>query len=255
MDTPNVDVVRHLSAVPELRAAEDEETLGTLLGYFSAHNTWYEVNSLWEGTFLERTAPGFTAQTIAEDRDDMRVLFNHGFDGMAGDKVLGPIDVLEDRAKGPYYEVPLLDTSYNRDLLPALKRNLYGASFRMRVLGEEWDDEPKTSKHNPKGMPERTITRARVMEFGPVTFPANPKASAAVRSTTDLYYDELSKRDRRAFDEAVRASGIPDLTGRLSARSASGGDHDEKPSSGDASVLSIDPGTRDRVLRALGVIA
>lgn len=263
MDTPNVDVVRHLSAVPEFRDADDDaESLGLLSGYFSAHNVWYEVNSLWEGSFLERTAPGFAEQTINEDRDAMRVLFNHGFDAQAGDKVLGPIDVLESRQKGPYYEVPLLDTTYNRDLLPALRKGLYGASFRMRVTGEEWDDEPKASRHNPKGMPERTITRAVVMEFGPVTFPANPKASASVRSGTDHYYEQLRQRDTPRFEAAVRAAGrslpelmqLADFTGQPGARSAGGGDSDTKPSSGDGSTFATDPSTRGRVLRAIGVL-
>lgn len=256
MDTPNVDVVRQLSTALEFRAETEGDSLGTMTGYFSVHNNWYEVNSLWEGSFLERTAPGFAAETIAEDRDGMQVLFNHGFDPTIGDKVLGEIDLLEDRTKGPYYEVPLLDTSYNRDLLPALRKGLYGASFRMRVTGEEWDDEPKPSRQNPKGIPERTITRATVMEFGPVTFPANPKASAAMRSTTDAYYEKLRQRDVASFEAAVRASGrsLPDLTG-LTARSADSGDHDAKPRSGDGSTHAIDPRTRDRVLRALGAIA
>jgi HK97 family phage prohead protease len=239
MDTPQVEVVRFLAQVPELRAEDDGETLGTLTGYFSAHNVWYEVNSLWEGTFLERTADGFAADTIAEDRDAMRVLFDHGFDSI-GNKVLGPIDVLESRTKGPYYEVPLLDTSYNRDLLPGLKRGLYGASFRMRVTGEEWDDEPKPSRHNPKAIPERTITRAKVMEFGPVTFPANPKASASVRSMTDEYYERLRQRDTSAFEAAVRAAGrsIPDITGRPDARSEGGGDSGTQPGNGQRPLLS-----------------
>lgn len=224
----DVAVVRHLSVTPELRAAEaDSETLGIMSGLFSAHDVWYEVNSAWEGQFLERTGDGFAEVTIRDDRDGMRVLFDHGFDSSIGNKVLGPIEVLESRAKGPYYEVPLLDTSYNRDLLPGLKRGLYGASFRMHVLADEWDDEPKPSRQNPKGIPERTITRARVMEFGPVTFPANPKASASVRSGTDSYYDRLRQRDTSAYDAAVRAAGrLPDLTGRPERGAPGGGDRD-----------------------------
>lgn len=182
----DVAVVRHLSVTPELRASEgDSETLGIMSGVFSAHDVWYEVNSMWEGLFLERTADGFAEVTIRDDLDGMRVLFDHGFDSSIGNKVLGPIDVLESRAKGPYYEVPLLDTSYNRDLLPGLKRGLYGASFRMHVLGDEWDDEPKPSRHNPKGIPERTIKEMAVSEFGPVTWGAYGDATAGVRSLTD----------------------------------------------------------------------
>jgi HK97 family phage prohead protease len=253
MQAPPIDLVRGLTLAPVLRTDGDGDDgpLGTMTGYFSQFNTWYEVDSLFEGRFLEQVAPGATAQTIAEDRDSMRVLFDHGFDSI-GNKVLGPIETLEERAKGPYYEVPLFDTSYNRDLLPGLRAGVYGASFRMRVLDESWADEPKPSRRNPKGWPERTILRVKVMEFGPVTFPANPKASAGVRSLTDPYYDRLRQRDAGAFEAAVRAAGrsIEDLTGRPGARSAGGGDHDAEPRKGNApTVISTKQRLDDGALR------
>ena len=234
-----VDVVRALSAAPELRAAAPaDDSIGLLSGHFSAFGNWYQVSSYWEGDFLESTAAGFTAQTIAEDRDQMRVLFDHGFDAI-GNKVLGPIQDLREDGTGPYYEVPLFDTSYNRDLLPGLKAGVYGASFRMRVLEDSWNEEPDPSDYNPKALPERTITRARVMEFGPVTFPANPEATASVRSVTDQFYERLRSRDQGAFEDAVRAAGRnpTDLTGRAGARSVSGGgSKDEQPGKGETSA-------------------
>lgn len=275
MDIPDVDVVRQICVAPEFRAADDDESLGVMSGHFSVHGVWYEVNSTWEGLFLESTAEGFAEETIADDRDLMRVLFDHGFDSSIGNKVLGPIEELESQPKGPFYEVPLFDTSYNRDLLPGLRARVYGASFRMRVLGEEWDDEPKPSRRNPKGIPERTITRAKVMEFGPVTFPANPKATAGMRSMTDTYYDRLRQRDSRAFEAAARAAGrtlpdqmvrtlladgmaveqITDFTGQPSARSAGGGEQqDGTPGTGGPSTAFDEGATRDGVLRALGVL-
>jgi HK97 family phage prohead protease len=242
-----VDVVRAVSAAPEFRKATDD-SLGILSGHFSAFNNWYRVSSMWEGDFLERTAPGFTTQTIAEDRSGMRVLFNHGFDGAAGDKVLGPIQDLREDDTGPYYEVPLFDTSYNRDLLPGLKAGVYGASFRMRVEADSWDDEPDASDHNPKALPERTITRAKVMEFGPVTFPANPEASASVRSTTDEFYERLRQRDRGAYEGAVRAAGYDphDFAARSSHTRESGSDRkDERPRQGTTSTRTLAEAIRD----------
>jgi HK97 family phage prohead protease len=234
-------VVRALGAGLELRHDGDSDGLGRLVLRFSRFNTWYEVDSFWEGLFLERTLPGAFKQTIREDRGAMRVLFDHGFDMTAGNKVLGPIDQLREDADSPVGEVPLFDTSYNRDLLPGLEAGVYGSSMRMRVLGEKWDDEPGESEHNPKGIPERTISRVRVYEFGPVTFPANPDAtaemaSAGVRSLTDTFYERLRHRDEPAFEAAVRAAGRPDFTGRPDARSAGGGDHDTTPGNGEAST-------------------
>ena len=200
---------------------------------------------------MENTASGFTAQTIAEDRDGMRVLFDHGFDSI-GNKVLGPIQDLREDGTGPYYEVPLFDTSYNRDLLPGLKAGVYGASFRMRVLDDSWNDEPDPSDYNPKALPERTITRAKVMEFGPVTFPANPEATASVRSVTDQFYERLRQRDTGAFDAAVRAAGRTptDLTERAGARSAPGGGKGGEPGNGERShVLTADRSRHDVLWR------
>jgi len=184
---PRDDLVRAVWPGSEFRADSPTDGLGTLTGHFSVFDAWYEVDSLWEGRFIERIAPGSFLDTITEDRASMRVTLNHGTDPVAGDKPLGPITLLEEDATGPAYEVDLIDTSYNRDILPGLRAGLYGSSFRFNVQAEEWDNEPRKTKHNPEGLPERTITKARVFEFGPVTFPANGKAEAGVRSLTDRF--------------------------------------------------------------------
>lgn len=217
----NVDIVRAAAATPELRAATVDGSLGTLVLRFSVFNRWYPVSSMWEGDFVERTMRGSFVQTIAEDRAGMRSLFDHGFDPQIGNKVLGPIADLREDPTTPVAEVPLFDTSYNRDLLPGLKASVYGSSFRFRVLEEAWNDEPGTSDYNPKGLPERTVKRVQLMEMGPVTFPANPEAtaemnSAGVRSLTDAFYDRLRQRDPQVYDAAVRAAG-PIAAGRVMA--------------------------------------
>jgi HK97 family phage prohead protease len=139
---------------------------------FSPVNEWTRISSMWEGDFMERFAPGAWRKTISEQRDRIRSLFQHGMDPQVGDKPLGPITLLEENDRGGYGEVPLLDTSYNRDLLPGLKAGLYGASHRFSVLREEEVDHPEPSEANPHGLKERTVKEARLMEFGPVTFPA-----------------------------------------------------------------------------------
>jgi len=252
---PAVDVVRLFNATPELRAADKAGGLGTLDIRFSVFNTWYEVNSLWEGKFLERTAPTAFDQTIAEDRSSMRVLFDHGFDPQIGNKVLGPISDLRVDPDSPIGEVPLFDTTYNRDLLPGLQAGVYGSSFRMRVLEDSWNDEPEPSDHNPKGIPERTILRTKTMEFGPVTFPANPDATATMRSITDHFYDQLRQRDTSAFEAAVRAAGrsIPDLIGQPGTRS-SGGDDQRGAGQGEAHPFTRQQRADHDALRIRGIV-
>jgi hypothetical protein len=193
---PRDDLVRATFPGPALRD-DAADGLGTLTGHFSVFDVWYEVDSLFEGRFMERVAPGAFADTIAEDRDSMRVTLNHGRDPQAGDKPLGPIEVLEEDGKGARYEVPLIDTSYNRDIAPGLRAGLYGSSMRFSVSTEEWDNAPRRTRANPEALPERTITRARVSEFGPVTFPANAAASAGVRSLTDEWRSALAPSPRK----------------------------------------------------------
>lgn len=257
METPDIDLVRAAPPVSEMRA-DGVFGMPTMIVRFSTFNTWYKVDSWFEGTFLERTVPGAFTKTIKEDRAAIKVLYDHGFDGQIGNKVLGPIDDLREDPDSPVGEVPLFDTSYNRDLVPGLDAGVYGSSFRFRVTGEEWNDEPGTSETNPQGLPERTIKEVRLAEFGPVTFPANPDSTSGLRSLTDSYYERLQKREPQLYDAAVRAaSRINPLnfTGRPSAWSAGGGDDDTKSGNDDVSAFRIDdPSTRDRVLRALGAI-
>jgi HK97 family phage prohead protease len=169
----------------QIRSAEDGTK--TLYGHFARFGEWTEINSAWEGRFMERIAPGAFSKTISENRGGMRVLFDHGHDPSIGNKPLGAIRSLEEDTEGARYEVDLFDSNYVRDLLPALEAGQLGASFRFKVMREDFNKKPERGDHNPDGLPERTITEAKVMEFGPVTFPAYAGATAGVRSLTDDY--------------------------------------------------------------------
>lgn len=204
MKTLNADVARATPAVVRAVAAEGA-AMPTMEVRFSAFGTWYEINSLFEGHFMERTDKTAFNKTIRENLDRIRVLFDHGFDPQIGNKVLGPIESLKVEADSPVGVVPLFDTSYNRDLLPGLEAGVYGSSMRMRVIKDEWNDDPGPSPHNPAGIPERTIKEVRLAEFGPVTFPANPDATAGVRSLTDTYYQQLRARDPHTVEEIERS--------------------------------------------------
>ncbi len=186
-ELPRDNLVRAVSDGVEFRADPEDGRLGTLTGSFIPLGSWTEINSAFEGHFMERFSPSALKKTVMENRDRMRVLFNHGKDPQIGEKALGPITTLREDAS---YEVPLLDTSYNRDLLPGLKAGVYGASVRFQVVKEELKRDAGVSEHNPKGLPERTVTEAKVFEFGPVTFPAYEGATAKVRSLTEEFLEE-----------------------------------------------------------------
>ncbi len=182
---PRENLVRGLRPGVEYRVTEDGKP--TLYGRFAVFNEWTEIRSAWEGNFLERIAPGAFSKTIAENRGNMRVLFDHGHDPTIGNKPLGAIRDIAELTDGAHYEVDMFDTAYNRELIPGLEAGVYGASFRFKVMREDFDKKPDRSDFNPDGLPERTITEAKVLEFGPVTFPAYEGATAGVRSLTDEF--------------------------------------------------------------------
>jgi HK97 family phage prohead protease len=173
-----------------LRATNGDASV--MWGHFAVFNQWTEINSGFEGRFMERFALGAFKKTIREQRNSIRAIFQHGRDPQIGDKPLGAISELREDSVGVYYEVLLLEASYVRDLvLPGLRADLYGASFRFRVIREEIVDDPGRSEWNPAGLPERTVREVQVHEFGPVTFPAYLRATAGVRSRslTDQFAD------------------------------------------------------------------
>lgn len=208
---PDLEIIRTWHLPVALRADDDADVvttsgdgLGVMDVRFSQFDTWYRIDSWWEGSFMERTARGAFKQTIAAhnaarsvDAHRMVTLFNHGFDFHIGDKVLGEVIRSKEEPDSPVNTVRLFDTSYNRDLVPGLRAGVYGSSFMFRVIRDEWNNEPDASDHNPDGLPERTLKELRVFEAGPVTWPANPDATAGMRCTsgTDAYYEHLTRRD------------------------------------------------------------
>lgn len=212
----DVDVVRMSGAPTALTRAEGttEAPLGTLVGNFSVFGSWYEIDSYWEGHFLERTLPGAFKRTInnRSDQTPVRVILEHGFDPTVGDKPLGVPSVLEERDDGVYAETPLLDTSYNRDLAPALAAGAYGQSFRFTVLRDEWVEPDATGfdtsvPENLRHLPQRSLREVAVSEFGPTVWPASAATNGGtgLRSATDGYYEQLRRRDPSAYDQALRS--------------------------------------------------
>jgi HK97 family phage prohead protease len=245
----DLDLVRAQPASFEFRADDDGDTLGTMVVRFSPFDTWYRVDSWFEGTFLERTVKGAFKKTMRENRDNIVSLFDHGFDFSIGEKILGTVDELKEAKDSAVGEVALFDTSYNRDLLPGLRAGVYGSSFKFRVVKEEWDDEPAKSAHNPDGLPERSIKEVRLFEFGPVTFPANPAATSGMRSATDAYYEHLRTRDPRRYDELVaRARSIrtPDApAGSTTGDDGAAPQHTDEPA---PATRGLSPSARERLL-------
>lgn len=157
----------------------------TLVGYPIVFNVWTEIMS-WDGPFLERIAPDAADKTLQKRADKVQLMFNHGFDFTLEQTAIGRHLVFESDAAGVYNEAVLVrEGIYPKiDLVAELIRMgaIYGQSFRFRVDADEWRDSPEPSKHNPKGLPERTITEFTLFESGPVTYPAYEATSVSLRS-------------------------------------------------------------------------
>lgn len=185
---PKTDLFRAIYPGFEIRDAGEQADgfLAILSGHFAVFDEWTEICSEYEGHFLERVCRGAFKKTFQEQAQRMKVLFQHGFDPTVGRKPLGPILKLEEDEVGAAYEVGLIDTVYNRDLLPGLRTaGLYGASFRFSMIQEAFVRRPAASPRNPDRLPERSLKEVKVVEFGPVTFPAYLGATAGARSITD----------------------------------------------------------------------
>jgi len=165
----------------EASRAENAAAEGVLHGYFCRFGEWNPIDSMWEGSFLERVDPAAFNRTLNGGRGARAVcLFNHGHDPTMGDQALGKPSLIEPRDEGPYYEVPLF--SGVPDLIvEGLRSGAYGASYRFRVRDDQWADPDEPTDHNPGMLPERTIHEVELYEFGPVTFPADPNATAMLR--------------------------------------------------------------------------
>jgi hypothetical protein len=98
---------------------------------------------------METVARGAFERSMRERRDQIRVLFQHGQDPFVGDKPLGPIRELREDRQDACYEVPLLNASYVADIAAGVEAGLYGASFRFRVMREEFVENPANVRANP----------------------------------------------------------------------------------------------------------
>jgi uncharacterized protein len=210
LDAPRADLVRMVKT--ELRFDKERRTL---TGYPIVFNKPTMIDS-WEGHFREIIAPGAATRTLKNNLRQIKVLFNHGMDPSIGDKPLGKPSVLRQDDKGVYAEVPLSRTSYNDDIIELLNDGaLDGQSFRFSVPtgGDTWDYGEK--------IPTRTITEFKLVEFGPVTFPAYSATTAGVRSREEFSI-------WRTLSDEQQAGIFQIITATRSASPAFGTD-DERP--------------------------
>jgi hypothetical protein len=124
------------------------------------------------GGFVEKIRPGAFAKTTREA--DIRALWNHDANYPLGRTKAGTLRVWEDEI-GLAIELDPPETSYARDLQESIRRgDVDQMSFGFRTIRDEWDTAAEP--------PIRTLVEVQLYDVSPVTFPAYPQTSVAVRT-------------------------------------------------------------------------
>lgn len=180
----------------------DEESR-TIAGYAAV----FERESEDLGRFTEVIDPKAFSAT---DMSDVRALINHDSNKLLARSSSGTLS-LEVDDQGLRYEFQVPDTTYGRDLVVMMQRgDITQSSFGFTVSEDKWEEREG-------GVPLRRITKIdRLYDVSPVTFPAYPDTSVAVRSL-ESWKEEISAEEKEEHDNEV-AKEQTELINVLTAR-------------------------------------
>ncbi len=177
----------------EIKVETREDSSVTISGYAArfydgSEGTQYR---LWENVY-ERIMPGAFSQSIKED--DIRALFNHDKNHVLGRTGANTVELTVDD-KGLRYDINAGDTTTAKDVEKLIKRgDVYGSSFGFLPFDIEWIDEGDREIRLLKGV--------KLLDVGPVTFPAYQATSTSVRDVWkddhDAWKKEKENRENRA---------------------------------------------------------
>jgi HK97 family phage prohead protease len=140
------------------------------------------------GGFIEQIERGAFKEAI--QTSDVRALFNHDNNFILARTASGTLRLYEDE-RGLKYEFEAPRTSMGNDLLEMIKRgDISQSSFGFTVDDDEWS--------NKGGIAFRKIKKVkRLYDVSPVTFPAYPEASVAVRKLEQLKQEEFQRSEEK----------------------------------------------------------
>ena len=188
-------------AVPERRLAASGLNVETradgqrvLVGYAAVFyragdpGTEYE---LYDGC-VERIMPGAFDRAIRED--DVRALFNHEEECILGRTKSGTCRLSVDD-KGLKFEVDVPNTTIGRDVVEVVSRgDISGCSFAFIPERVVWTEETSMSV--------RQIESVKLLDVGPVTYPAYEATEVMARSVEHVKaeVDAMHAEKRKAKD-------------------------------------------------------
>lgn len=184
----------------ELRVLDQDEANATkpkLRGHAAVFNS---LSERMYG-FREIILPG--AFTDAIVNDDVRALWNHNPDYVLGRNRAKTLGLSED-ATGLAVEIDPPDTQWARDLLVSIRRgDVTQMSFGFQVLSERWEKKD--------GEVIRTLTKLRLFDVSPVTYPAYPATDVSVRSLQEI----AAEGERALVDPDAWKASIEERRRRL----------------------------------------
>lgn len=178
--------IRVIDGQVELRMdGDDENAKPKVRGYAAVFGKESENLGNDQYQFREIIEPGAFSDVLG---DDVRALLNHDPNfilarskGGAGTLRIGQDDT------GLWYEFDAPDTQAGRDLMESLKRgdiDQSSFSFTVKDNGQKWEE---TREGDGPTIIKRTIQKiARLFDVSPVTYPAYPDATVALRSLSEF---------------------------------------------------------------------
>jgi HK97 family phage prohead protease len=183
------EIERRNIELTEFRLVEDDKT-HKIVGHAAMFNKLSE--DLWG--FREKIKPGAFAESIL--RDDIRALFNHDANYVLGRNKAKTLRLSEDD-KGLSIEIDPPDTQWARDLQESIRRgDISQMSFGFVAVKDEWSKVTETKQS------VRTLLEVKLFDVSPVTYPAYPSTTVAVRD----YLSNLNKPDEQGSAQPTDAS-------------------------------------------------
>jgi HK97 family phage prohead protease len=155
----------------EIRSGVLGDVVGTgFTGYASTTEDPYPVTD-WLGEYQETMCRGAFAKALS-DANDVRLLVNH--EGLPLARTKSGTLLLREDDKGLSVDVPALGNSPRvQDIVEAMQRgDVDQMSFAFKATRQEWNED----------YTERFVREVKLYDVSLVTTPANPNATAKLRS-------------------------------------------------------------------------
>ena len=156
---------------------------------------------------VERIMPGAFDEAV-DQRHDVRALFNHDPSMVLGRAEASTLRIDTD-ATGLRYSISPPNTQAGRDVVELLERgDVSGSSFAFIPTRVSWEE--RMDKNTKKVEYIRKIENVRLIDVGPVTYPAYESTTAGVRSADQAQdaVEELRKYRMRKQSVEVRLREI-----------------------------------------------